>query len=108
MFFYVLNKQGWIYDGSKYIFNFKHSQEIDYKSLTQEEKELIDKVEDDAREFVAPMWLDSDKANFYAQFEKLTVEESNESLVMKLYVVSGNSGQLVDGANLVFSQATIY
>ena len=60
-----------------------------------------------AREFVAPMWLNTEEAVNYVTFDKLTVEEVETSLVMKLYVVSGNSGQLVNGANLVFSQAII-
>lgn len=73
-------------------------------TLSLKDNELATKM---AREFVAPMWLDTEEAKNYAQFDKLTVEEVSESLVMKLYVDSTNSGQLVDGANLVFSQATI-
>ena len=61
-----------------------------------------------AREFVAPMWLAPNKDNYtYAPFTKLTVEEIDETLVMKLYVDSTNSGILVAGSNNVFSQVTI-
>lgn len=61
-----------------------------------------------AREFVAPMWLAPNKDNYtYARFTKLTVEEIDETLVMKLYVDSTNSGILVEGSNNVFSQVTI-
>ena len=61
-----------------------------------------------AREFVAPMWLAPNKDNYtYAPFTKLTVEEVDETLVMKLYVDSTNSGILVAGSNNVFSQVTI-
>ena len=73
-------------------------------TLSLKDNELATKM---AREFVAPMWLETEEAKNYVQFDKLTVEEVGESLVMKLYVVSTNSGQLVEGANLVFSQATI-
>lgn len=73
-------------------------------TLSLVDNELATKM---AREFVAPMWLETEEAKNYVQFDKLTVEEVGESLVMKLYVDSTNSGQLVEGANLVFSQATI-
>ncbi len=73
-------------------------------TLSLADNELATKM---AREFVAPMWLETEEAKNYVQFDKLTVEEVGESLVMKLYVDSTNSGQLVEGANLVFSQTTI-
>ena len=38
---------------------------------------------------------------------KITVEENSSTLIMKLYVESGNSGQLEEGSNLVFSEAKI-
>ena len=59
-----------------------------------------------AREFVAPMWLAPNADNFaYAQFTKLTVEEAEDKLIMKLYVDNGDI--LVEGSNNVFSQVTI-
>ena len=73
-------------------------------SAITEEQEEMKRL---AREFVAPMWLNTTKAANYVTFDKLTVQEDNGALVMKLYVVSGNSGKLVSGANLVFSQAVI-
>lgn len=61
-----------------------------------------------AREFVAPMWLAPNADNYnYVTFTKLTVENTGKALVMKLYVSEGNSGQLVENSNLIFSQATI-
>ena len=60
-----------------------------------------------AREFVAPMWLSTDAAKNYIIFDKLTVEKDGSDLVMKLYTVEGNSGNLEDQNNLVFAQATI-
>ena len=58
------------------------------------------------RLFTAPLWLDTDAAKNYIQFEKATVEEVNNTLVMKLYASSTNSGLLTD-ANNVFSVAYI-
>ena len=59
-----------------------------------------------AREFVAPMWLAPNKDNFaYARFNKLTVQETNNTLVMKLYVE--NNDLLEEKSNNVFSQVTI-
>lgn len=60
-----------------------------------------------AREFVAPMWLDTADAKNYVNFTTLTVKDTGSALVMQLNVTDGNSGQLEEGANLVFSQATI-
>ena len=61
-----------------------------------------------AREFVAPMWLAPNAVNYsYAIFDKLTVQEVNNQLVMKLYVAADYSGILETGSDLVFSQVTI-
>lgn len=60
-----------------------------------------------AREFVAPMWLDNETTKNYVTYDKLTVEEVGNSLVMKVYITGDNSGLLIDGANLVLAQATI-
>lgn len=59
------------------------------------------------REFVAPMWLSGEETKNYVVFVKATMENTADGLVLKLYVKSTNSGQLVDGANLVFAQALI-
>ena len=61
-----------------------------------------------AREFVAPMWLAPNKDNYtYAPFTKLTVEEDNNTLVMKLYVDEEDSTKLEPESNNVFSKVTI-
>ena len=63
-----------------------------------------------AREFVAPMWLapNAETNNFaYIQFSKITVQEINDTLVIKLYVSETDSGKLLEGSDLVFSQVTI-
>ena len=61
-----------------------------------------------AREFVAPMWLAPNAVNYtYASFTKLTVQEVDNTLVMKLYVDPTDSGILVEGSENVFSQVTI-
>ena len=59
------------------------------------------------REFVAPMWLSGAETENYVVFEKATMENTADGLVLKLYVKSTNAGHLVDGANLVFAQALI-
>ena len=60
-----------------------------------------------AREFVAPMWLAPNADNYqYAQFNKLTVGEKNNSLIMKLYIDKTENGK-VDNEEGLFSQATI-
>ena len=73
--------------------------------------------------FTAPMWLGGldDKGDNYLDFTKTTIEVVDHELVMKLWVAetempeNGVGGKLVataevdsEGANAVFSQATIY
>lgn len=60
-----------------------------------------------AREFVAPMWLDNETTKNYVIYDKLTVEEVNDSLVMKLYINPLDDFKLIDGANSVLAQAKI-
>ena len=85
------SETGWTYTGGVYTFNLENNEAM--KTM--------------AREFVAPMWLSTDLAKEYIQFDKLTVQETANVLVMKLYVKSVSSGNLEDPTNLVFSQATI-
>ena len=62
-----------------------------------------------AREFVAPMWLAPNANNWnYVTFTKLTVEEVDNTLVMKLYVHEQDSTKLEPESNNVFSKVTIY
>ena len=72
-----------------------------------------DEMKKMAREFVAPMWLVTDKAANYITFNKLTVEQENETLVMKLWASSGDESKLVTGVekdaegNVLFSKAVV-
>ena len=59
-------------------------------------------------DFTAPCFLNHDDTNAnYLGLEKVTVEESGESLLLKLHVKSGDSGKLVGENNTVLSVATI-
>lgn len=80
---------GWTYASGVYTFDLS-------KSANMEKM---------AREFVAPMWLATDKAKNYVTFTSLTVQETADGLVMKLYA-TGDTGK-IDDANGVFAQATI-
>ena len=80
---------GWTYSEGVYTFNLLVSDEMTRF----------------AREFVAPMWLDTEEAKNYVVFDKLTVEEKGEALVMKLYA-SGDTGKITNEEG-IFSQATI-
>ena len=94
--FKELTTSGWTYSNGIYSHTLTPAAATEEADLTRM-----------AREFVAPMWLAPTAANYnYARFNKLTVEESNGSLIMKLYVENGDI--LVDGSNNVFSQVTIY
>ena len=62
------------------------------------------------KNFTAPCFLNYDESNMdYLQFTKVTVEVSNGSLLLKLYVSSADIGKLTDAhkTDLVFSCATI-
>lgn len=90
---------GWTYSNGVYTYALQNAD----KTVTEAQEAMKEL----AREFVAPMWLNTEAAANYVKFDKLTVEEVGTSLVMKLHVDSGNSGQLIDGTNLLFSQAKI-
>ncbi len=64
-------------------------------------------VLDQFREFVAPMWLSGEETSNYVVFEKATMENTKDGLVLKLYVESTDSSKLISGVNLVFAQALI-
>ena len=61
------------------------------------------------RLFTAPLWIGTTESNAnYIPFTKATVEESNNKLIMKLYVDETDAeGKLIADSNNVFSQATI-
>ena len=59
-------------------------------------------------DFTAPCFLNHNDTNAnYLRLEKVTIEESGSSLVLKLHVNSGDSGKLVGENNTVLSVATI-
>ena len=59
-------------------------------------------------DFTAPCFLNHNDSNAnYLGLEKVTIEESGSSLVLKLHVKSGDSGKLVGENNTVLSVATI-
>ena len=60
------------------------------------------------RDITAPCFLNvnDETSQNYLSFEKVTIEESNGSLILKLYVSSTDSGKLTS-ESLVFSQAVI-
>ena len=59
-----------------------------------------------AIEFVAPMFLDNENTN-YVTYDKLTVEEVDDSLVMKIHLVKDSEGLLTGEEGLVLSKAVI-
>lgn len=82
-------KNGWSYENGVY---------------TSDDESVIDAF----RLFTAPLWLnESEQTANYIQYEKVTVEEVDNTLVLKLHINPTNSGLLVDGSNNVFSVAYI-
>lgn len=91
------NIKGWVSSAGVYTFNL-----VETTSTTEDEMTRM------AREFVAPMWLAPNSSNYnYVVFEKLTVQKVEDTLIMKLYVKSTNSGKLNSGSDLIFSQVEI-
>ena len=72
-----------------------------------------EKVIDNFRNFVAPLWLATEASKNFLDLSKATIEVNDEDLVLKLWVsVTEAEGKLVEGAivegeHAVFSVATI-
>ena len=77
---------------------------VSNKIYTSQDANVIDAF----RLFTAPLWLNTNgTTSNYIQYDKVTVQEENGMLVMKLYAKSTNSGLLTQGSNNVFSVAYI-
>ena len=68
-------------------------------------------VLDDFRNFVAPLWLNTEESKNYLSFTMATIEEINDTLVLKLWVSSTDYGKLhvseAKGDNILFAVADI-
>lgn len=69
-------------------------------------------VKDDFRNFVAPLWLSTEKSVNYIVFEKVTAQEVDGNLVLRIWCKTTDASKLVDGVTTegdycVFAEATI-
>lgn len=68
-------------------------------------------VLDDFRNFVAPLWLNTEKSRNYLHFSLATIEEVNDKLVLKLWVSATEIGKLhaseTRDDNMLFAVADI-
>lgn len=101
--FVEANSTGWEFADGVYTYNLSATT-LDNGNVNEDSMTTM------AREFVAPMWLAPTTTSYaYVKYTKLTVQEVNEQLVMKLYVHDDNKGLLEEGhqSSLVLSEISI-